>query len=45
MTYQWSVNGSSVSGATSTSFTTNDVHGAGSVYTISVTAANAYLAA
>jgi autotransporter-associated beta strand protein len=41
-TYQWGVNGSAVSGATSTTFTTNNVHGAGSVYTISVTATNAY---
>jgi len=41
-TFQWSVNGSPASGATATSFTTNNVHGAGSVYAISVTAANAF---
>jgi fibronectin-binding autotransporter adhesin len=42
LAYQWSVNGSAVSGATSTSFTTNNVHGAGSVYTISATVSSAF---
>jgi autotransporter-associated beta strand protein len=42
LAYQWSVNGSAVSGATTTSFTTNNVHGAGSVYTISATVSSAF---
>jgi len=42
LNYQWSVNGADIAGATGTTFTTNNVHAAGSVYTITVRASNSY---
>ncbi len=42
LTYQWSVNGAVIAGATTSTLTTNNVRGAGSVYTISVLATNTY---
>ena len=41
LSYQWSVNGSPVLGATSTTFMTNNLPGEGSVYTVSVAVTNA----